>query len=113
MGTAPITQMAIINAYGLGTSLGGLGFNRSMEKEADEIGLMYAARAGFNPRAAIAVWERMALEGDVDRPAAFLSTHPDHGTRLSRLYDLMPAAEETYQKALAGELDEQQIIVIQ
>ena len=101
-GQAPLVQGAILDAYGLGSSMGGLGFNRKMEKEADEIGLIYAARAGYNPEAAYGLWERMSDENSYSAPPQFLSTHPSHGTRIWNLRAAMPAAIAEYEIAQGG-----------
>jgi metalloendopeptidase OMA1, mitochondrial len=78
-----------------------LPYSRTQEAEADEIGLMYMARAGFDPRQAIALWqnmERAAGEG----PIEFLSTHPSPGSRIERLQALMPKALAEYRAAGGG-----------
>ncbi len=78
-----------------------LPYSRTQEAEADEIGLMYMARAGFDPRQAIALWqnmERAAGEG----PIEFLSTHPSPGSRIERLQALMPKALAEYRAASGG-----------
>ncbi len=75
-----------------------LPFSRTQEREADEIGLIYMAMAGYDPRAAIEVWrnfERMSP----DRPPEFLSTHPAPPNRIERLEALMPKALELYQQS--------------
>ena len=73
-------------------------FSRKHESEADEIGLMYMARAGYDPEESIRFWQRMerASQG---APPEFLSTHPSHGTRIQQLEALMPKALEEYHKA--------------
>jgi len=72
-----------------------LPFGREQEAEADAIGLIYMARAGFDPRAALQLWRNFeALQGD--GPPEFLSTHPSSGTRIERLEQLMPQALEVY-----------------
>ena len=64
-------------------------------KQAHEIGLIYPAKAGYDPRAAISFWERMeALGGGA--PPEFLSTHPAGSTRIRKLNELMPKAMEVY-----------------
>ena len=90
---------AALAAYGLGASIGVmLPYSRSHETEADTIGLRYAARAGYDPRAAIDFWERMerASEGK-NKPPEFLSTHPADETRIRNLQQMMPAALEIYE----------------
>lgn len=78
-----------------------LPFGREQEAEADEIGLLYMARAGYDPRAAVELWRNFAaLERQA--PPEFLSTHPSSGNRIERLERLMPQALEIYQ-ASAGE----------
>lgn len=76
-------------------------FGRSQESEADAIGLIYMARAGYDPREAIAFWQRMeALSGGSGGPE-FLSTHPSHETRVKRLTERLPEALEIW-RASAG-----------
>lgn len=72
-----------------------LPFSRQQEAEADEIGLTYMARAGYDPRAAIELWQNFAAYGG-DRPPEFLSTHPSPDNRIQRLQALMPKALEIY-----------------
>jgi predicted Zn-dependent protease len=84
----------VMMAYGL---LGEPAFSRNQESEADEIGLFITAEAGYNPRAAIGLWERMAARGG--GPPEFLSTHPSERTRIRRLEALMPAASKLYRAA--------------
>lgn len=95
------TQQAILLAYGVGTTLGAtLPYSRLHENESDEIGLLYMARAGYDPRAAVSFWTRMRDLGGGSVPE-FLSTHPAHETRIERLQALMPRALEEYERARA------------
>jgi predicted Zn-dependent protease len=72
-------------------------FGRSQETEADVIGLHYMARAGYDPREAVAFWGRMdELAGD--SPPEFLSTHPSHATRVERLQAELPRALEIWRE---------------
>jgi predicted Zn-dependent protease len=75
--------------------------SRMNESEADAIGIKYAARAGYDPRAAITFWQRMkeASEAKGKLPE-WLSTHPSNDTRIRNLEKLMPAALEEYEKSL-------------
>lgn len=91
----PISISALGAAYGLGTAVGGLAFDRKKEREADYIGLMYMARAGYNPEEAVKVLEALELESANDPvQPAFLSTHPTHPERIIQLMDAMPKALE-------------------
>ncbi len=76
----------------IGTRLGiFLPFNRTQESEADSIGLILMAEAGFNPEESIALWLTMSAEGG-SRPPELLSTHPSPSSRMAELRQLMPAA---------------------
>lgn len=90
----PELQMAVQQAYGLGTTLAViLPFSRKHEKEADEIGLYLMAMAGYDPEEAPGFWERMERLAGGGMPA-FLSTHPSHDTRHDNLQTLIPRAKE-------------------
>jgi predicted Zn-dependent protease len=78
-----------------------LPYSRTQEAEADEIGLMYMARAGYDPRQAIALWQNMERASG-ERPIEFLSTHPSPGSRIERLQALMPKALAEYRAAGGG-----------
>lgn len=89
---------AWLGAYGAGAAVGVLlPYSRLNESEADEIGLVYAAKAGYDPRAAIAFWQKMAkaAEGKA-RPPEILSTHPSDATRIGRLQEMMPSIMPYY-----------------
>lgn len=75
-----------------------LPFSRSQESEADQIGLMLMARAGYDPRAAVDLWRNFAAAGG-SRPPEFLSTHPAPGSRIDNLNALMPQALAEYQRS--------------
>ena len=83
----------ILAAYGLGTQLGILlPYSRTQESEADRIGLILMAKAGYDPRAAIAFWERMARASSGGGTPEFLSTHPGHETREAQIREWLPEA---------------------
>ena len=91
-------QRAIMGALGAGAQYGILmPFGRQHETEADEIGLMYMARAGFDPQESLRFWQRMERAGGAG-PPEFLSTHPSHGTRIQQLQAVMPRAMEEYNR---------------
>jgi predicted Zn-dependent protease len=75
-----------------------LPFGRQQESESDEIGLTYMARAGYDPREAVAFWGRMASGGG-GQPPEFLSSHPSHATRIEHLQALMPRALEVWESS--------------
>lgn len=94
-------QRAIMGALGAGARFGILmPFGRKHESEADEVGLMYMARAGYDPRESIRFWERMDRASRAG-PPEFLSTHPSHGTRIEQLQALLPKALQEYERARA------------
>ena len=90
----PAIVEATAVAYG---ALGETAFSRSEESEADEIGLMIAADAGYNPTAATGFWRKMSAQGG-EKPPEFLSTHPSDEKRATRLAKLMPKAEAIYRE---------------
>jgi metalloendopeptidase OMA1, mitochondrial len=83
---------AIMAAYGLGAQVGVLlPYSRLQESEADRIGLVLAAKAGYDTQAAVGVWQRMAkLSGR--RPPPFLSTHPTPESRIEDIKKFLPQA---------------------
>lgn len=81
-------MQAVMAVYGYGRALP---YARKQETQADEMGLMLAAAACFNPQEAIALWQRMAEASGGGQPE-FASTHPDPGTRIENLQALMPKA---------------------
>lgn len=82
----------------LGSQVGvGLPYSRSLESRADQGGLMLMAKAGYNPQAAISLWEKMnKLEGAGG--ASFLSTHPSNSQRIAAMRENLPAAQAIYNK---------------
>ncbi len=95
------TQTAVMVAVGLGAQLGVLlPYSRLHESEADRIGLLYSARAGYDPRAAVTFWERMESQAEGGAPPEFLSTHPSHGRRIADLHEMMPEAIAEYEQAV-------------
>jgi predicted Zn-dependent protease len=88
---------AAMAALGVGAQVGVLlPFSRKHESEADYVGILLAADAGYDPREAVALWERMGqMSGGA--PSEFLSTHPSHETRITQLKKWMPEAMAIYQ----------------
>jgi predicted Zn-dependent protease len=82
--------------WGLGTQVGVmLPFNRKQELEADHLGLVLMAIAGYDPNVAVPFWERMAQQGGAN--IEFLSTHPSDKTRIAEIQKQLPEAMEYYE----------------
>jgi predicted Zn-dependent protease len=95
----PQQRQSLMAALGAGAQYGLiLPFSREHETEADEMGLLYMARAGYDPREAISFWERMSNTGGA-QPPEFTSTHPSHGRRIQDLQAFMPKALAEYDRA--------------
>ena len=96
-GNAMLGQAAMA-ALGAGVHVGVLlPFSRKHESEADYIGILLAADAGYDPRESIHLWERMEQVSGGKGPSEFLSTHPGHETRIDQLKKWMPEAMAIYQ----------------
>lgn len=92
-GTAQNLVMAV---YGVGSQLGLLKYGRTQESEADRLGLIFMAMAGYNPEEAVPFWQRMEAKSGGQAPPEFLSTHPSAGTRQQDLRQHMPEALKYY-----------------
>ena len=99
----PQQQQMVMAALGAGAQYGlVLPYGRNHETQADEVGLMLAAAACFNPHEAIPLWQRMSGLGGGQRPPEFASTHPDPANRIAHLQELMPKADQYYAKYCGG-----------
>lgn len=83
-------------AYQVGRALP---HSRNQESEADHLGLIFMAMAGYNPEEAVAFWSRMAKAGSGKSTPEFLSSHPSDARRINDLQKLMPEAKKYYAKA--------------
>ncbi|MCB9207215.1 MAG: M48 family metallopeptidase [Ignavibacteriales bacterium] len=93
-----LTQQLAMTAFGIGSQVGVmLPFSRLHESEADHMGLIFMAMAGYNPNEAVEFWKRMAAQGG-GAPPEFLSTHPSNETRINDLKKLVPEAMQYYKK---------------
>ncbi|MGZ8373482.1 MAG: M48 family metalloprotease [Nitrospira sp.] len=98
-GGNPMLGQATMAALGAGAQVGVLlPFSRKHESEADYVGILLAADAGYDPRESVALWERMGQASGGGGQSEFLSTHPSHDTRIDQLKEWMPEAMAIYQK---------------
>ena len=93
----PRTVQAVTAMLGAGASVGVmLPWSRAQESEADHLGLIYMAKAGYHPSAARDLWVRMAERAKGARPPEFLSTHPAPATRIAQIERWIPEALKYY-----------------
>jgi predicted Zn-dependent protease len=99
MPTSPLGQLGF-GLLGVGAEYGVLKpYGRTQESEADMIGVDLMAKAGFDPRNSIGLWQRMEQASQGKQPVEFMSTHPSHATRIQDLEQHMPQAMALYQQA--------------
>jgi len=96
-GKSAMAQTVVNQAYGIGGQLAVLKYSRSNESEADKLGLIFMAMAGYNPSEAVSFWERMA-NGKISSTPEFLSTHPSDARRIANIQSLLPEALKYYKK---------------
>jgi predicted Zn-dependent protease len=91
------TENLFMAAYGVGAQVGVLlPYSRLQESEADRLGLIFMALAGFDPRQAQDFWQRMAGQSEGGSPPEFLSTHPAHDARIKQIRQYLPEALKYY-----------------
>lgn len=89
-------EMIFLQAFGVATQLGMLKFSRTHELEADKLGLFFMAMAGYDPREAPALWDRMEDASSGGQPMEFLSTHPSYDRRRRNMWEKMDIALDYY-----------------
>jgi metalloendopeptidase OMA1, mitochondrial len=93
----PALAEDVAQLYGITTSVGViLPWGRAQESEADRIGLILMAKAGYDPAAAVGFWERMSKVQQGGKPPEFLSTHPSDETRINQIKQWLPEAQKYY-----------------
>lgn len=92
----PQAQNIFLQSFGVGGNLGMLAYSRKNELEADHLGVIFMAMAGYNPQEAIPFWQRMANASGGGKPPELVSTHPSDARRVSELQKLMPEAMKYY-----------------
>jgi predicted Zn-dependent protease len=91
------TRQLWMTAFGLGAQLGAiLPYSRLHESQADYLGLVFMAMAGYDPHNAVDFWERMAQDKKGQAPPEFLSTHPSDQTRIKKIQEEIPKAMQYY-----------------
>lgn len=93
-----LTKQLFFQAVGIGAQVGMLKFSRQHEAEADRIGLIFMAMAGYDPHEAPKFWERMSAQSGGAEPPEWLSTHPSHSSRVRELNEAIPEAMQYYKK---------------
>lgn len=93
-----LAKELFFQAVGVGAQVGMMRFSRQHESEADKIGLIFMAMAGYDPHEAPRFWERMSSQGGGAEPPEWLSTHPSHGSRIKDLNEAIPEAMKYYSK---------------
>jgi predicted Zn-dependent protease len=95
-GGVAVTPGQYVRVFALLNAGATLPFSRSQESEADHIGLVYMARAGYDPHQALAFWKRMLRASKGKEPPEFLSDHPSDAHRVERIRGWLPEAERAY-----------------
>lgn len=90
------TQNLFLQSFDAGATLGLLKYSRTQESEADKLGLVFMAMAGYNPTEAVAFWQRMADQSKGAAPMEILSTHPSDATRIKDIKAYLPQAMKYY-----------------
>ena len=94
------TQQLWMTAFGAGAQFGVLlPFSRQQESEADRLGLVFMAMAGYQPAGAVDFWQRMAQQSGGQAPPEFMSTHPSDETRIAQIREALPEAMRYYKPA--------------
>lgn len=98
-GAGASTNLTNISAtvFGIGTTLGGAAYSRSQENEADHLGLIFAAMAGYDPKVAVSFWQRMASA--TGSSYSILSDHPSDQSRIKNIQGWLPEAQAYYKSA--------------
>lgn len=95
--TKPAATRDLFNqAFNTGAGLGLLSYSRHQESEADKLGLVFAAIAGYDPHVAVDFWKRMAEESKGQKPPELLSTHPSDAQRIKDIEAFLPEAMKYY-----------------
>lgn len=94
------TQNIFLQSYGISSQLGMLKYSRTHESEADKLGMVFAALAGYDPNVALMFWQRMAAQSK-EQPLEILSTHPSDETRIKDIKKFIPEAMKYYSRGIS------------
>ncbi len=98
-----MTQDIFNQAFGVGSQLGILKYSRTHELEADKLGIIFMAMAGFDPNRAVSFWQDMAKASEGNqKPPEFMSTHPSDDRRIAEIQKALPEALKYYNPSSAG-----------
>lgn len=100
-GASNATSILTQTAFSLGTKLSSLKYSRDNENEADYMGLVFAAMAGYDPSVAVSFWQRMASNSQ-NRKLAFLSDHPSDANRIANIKKWLPVAKKYYKPVVTS-----------
>ncbi len=92
------TRDLFMALYGAGSTLGTLAYSRKHEYEADKMGMVFMAKAGYHPQQAIEFWQRMKAQKGGAKVPQFLSTHPTDDNRIEAMEEFLPEALKYYKK---------------
>ncbi len=96
------TRDIFMSAFGVGSQLGMLGYSRQHELEADKLGLVFMAMAGYDPERAVSFWQEMSKLGGGNKPPEIISTHPSDERRIAQIKAFLPEAQKYYKSNAAG-----------
>lgn len=105
-GDDPQKQRQVMQMLNAGAKFGILAYSRGHESEADHMGLLLMAAAGYDPRESVKFWERMQEQSNGPRPPEFLSTHPSHTTRVQQLTEWIPEAMPLFEASKSHNSDQ-------
>ena len=93
-----LARNLFLQSYGASSQLGVLKYSRTHETEADKMGLIFMAMAGYQPEAAVGFWQRMSQASQGNKPPEILSTHPSDDRRIADIQAFLPEAMKYYKK---------------
>lgn len=90
-----LTREIFMSSFGIGSQLGMLAYSRTHELEADKLGLVFMAMAGYDPERAVSFWQEMSKSGG-NKPPEIMSTHPSDARRIEQIKSFLPEAKKYF-----------------